>query len=58
MNWWQEEVKKWETDPQYIAEAKLLDLTEAICRIKQPKGLNRLLFLLMEKIASFLIWKP
>jgi len=58
--WFGELVEKMEHDPQYIAESHLLNLTETICIIhggRRPKGLNGVLFWLIEWCANKLIWQ-
>ena len=57
MNWFDKKIKKFENDPQYIAELRFLKFTEAICRIKQPKGFYKLLFIIMDYIALLLIYR-
>jgi transcriptional regulator with XRE-family HTH domain len=39
--WFKEELKTYEKDPEFILDGILLDINETICSIMEKKGLNR-----------------
>jgi hypothetical protein len=45
-------------DPRFLAEQRLLALTEKIVEINgQPKGIEGIAFWILERIAGWLIWR-
>lgn len=57
MNWFEKKMEQLSNDPQYIAEKYLMDLTEQICSMGQPSGLNKFWLWLLELSATRLIWR-
>jgi len=54
-SWFEDSAKKMENDPQYIAEGKLIALTEQIWKIGKPVGIYKILFRVLEFCADKLI---
>jgi len=55
--WFEDQIEKMREDPQYIAEEKLMALTEQIWSMGKPVGIYKILFRLLEFCADKLIWR-
>ena len=57
-NWFVEQIKEFEKDPKFQAECAMMDVTERICEMHgQPRGIYKILFLIMTWCADKLIWR-
>lgn len=55
--WFTDKMLEFEKDPQFQAEYALLDVTEKIWEMGEPKGIYRIIYWLLEWSADKLIWR-